>query len=202
MFGFGKRKIASDDFGMMFISEAFNSINGLSLFFAHNIDGFFSGDTVPKVNGFLNDNGFGERDRLAFTCAYAEVLSKMLLEWSRNSNAMTVYLSATFQISDAIKNNNINLDVSALNKNVENILRNNQLFSNDRLFFKGSDHFDEMGVYSQLSKYLYDMHISKNEMIHKICSENFQDYQTALFNCFNRAVKSVDSMFANYKVAT
>ena len=66
MFGLGKKKMSSDDIGMIFIKEAFDSINGLYRYIASNIDGFYDRDLSASINTFLDNNGVNEKDRITF----------------------------------------------------------------------------------------------------------------------------------------
>lgn len=201
MFGFGKKKASSDDLAMMLISEAFDSINGLSLFFARNLEGFFDDVNSNRVNDFLNEHGFEERDRMFFTSVYSLAVLKILLEWSRENDGPRIFMSCLLCLDQAAKNNRIDLNIETINREIEMILRSNERFQDRRELYSGQNYFDQGGIYFQISNYLFKTHLAKNSKINQICAKNERDYQVALFNCLNRIQKSAGLIFSKYRVA-
>jgi len=200
MFGFGKKKIDSDDFGMIFIKEAFDSINGLYRFIASNIDGFSERNPSISITAFLDSSGISEKDRITICYIYILCISTVFLERNKSPDAIGMHMGATFQLELAMQNYGINIDVKSVNSDIENLLRDNAAFEERGELYPKKDFSNIEGLYFQLSEYLLSKALSVNNKAYEICSNDKENYQITLFNCFNRIKDISNSMTNKYVI--
>lgn len=198
MFGFGKKKIDSDDFGMIFIKEAFDSINGLYRYIASNIDGFAERNPSINITAFLDSKGIGEKDRVTICYIYILCMSTVFLERNKSPDAIGMHMGTTFQLGLAMKNYGISIDEKNVNSDIECLLRDNATFEESGELYPRKDISNIEGLYFQLSEYLLSKALSVNNKAYKICSNDKENYQVALFNCFNRINDITNSMTKKY----
>ena len=201
MFGLGKKKMSSDDIGMIFIKEAFDSINGLYRYIASNIDGFYDRDLSASINTFLDNNGVNEKDRITFCYIYILCVSTVFLERNKSPDALDIYMGAIVQLNLAMQNYGIDINVKSVNSDIESLLNNNVAFTEKGELYPGNDYSNINGLYFQLSEYFLENALSKNKISYKACNKSKESYQVALFNCFNTVEDITNIIMRKFKVA-
>ena len=202
MFGLGKKKIDSDDIGMIFIKESFDSVNGLYRYIASTIDGFAQHDQSVNITSFLDNNAISEKDRVTFCYIYTLCVSTVFLERSKNPDAIAMHMGTTFQLGLAMQNYGININVKTINTDLEYLLRDNEAFEERGELYPENDFSNTNGLYFQLSEYFLEKALSINSKAYEACLKNKEHYQVALFNCFNRFHDSSNTIMRKYTVDT